>query len=389
MGCKERPGRAIFLTARTFGHFSVDFACAFLVAGFFLPEAGHTLERALGVLGYNVTAFALQPIMGALCDKRPQAAAAFWGCAGVLAALVWAAVFADSLPLLWPALALCALGNALFHAGAGREVLLDSAGEMKWGGVFVSSGALGIPLGMLLGGGFQTFPLVLLPVGALAASLLLLRRGKGYGLGLPGRCEFHAASSLPFWAAMLFALVSVAVRSFVGSAVPLPWRTGWLAVLPGAASCLGKAGGGFLADRLGARRTGVLALLVSLPLLCLGNESLPLSLLGLFFFNCTMPVSLGTAASLLPGSPGLAFGMTAQLLIVGSLPLYLWPLPQGLAEPLSAGLILISALCTALSTNDRLSGKKGKGMMPIGAGKEKNDEMVWKNDGDVPAGYHQ
>ena len=36
----------------------------------------------------------------------------------------------------------------------------------------------------------------------------------------------------------------------------------------------------------------------------------------------TMPVTLGTVADKLPNAPGLAFGLTAQFLIVGTLPLY-------------------------------------------------------------------
>ncbi len=353
------PGWGVFLAARTLGHFSVDFACAFLVAGCFLPRLEKGLEAALGVVVYNLAAFGLQPLLGALCDRLPKAKTADWGCGLVLAALLAAALFPGLVPPLWAALLLCALGNALFHAGAGRDVLLDSGGEMKWGGVFVSSGALGIPLGTLIGNLLEPFPAVLFPLGSLIFSQFLLWGSQGRREKLPGSCSFQAASRLPFGAVLLLALLSVAVRSFVGGAVPMPWKSGWLILLTGAASCLGKACGGFLADRVGARRTGVLALLLSLPLLCLGNESMALSLAGLFCFNCTMPVSLGTVASKLPDSPGLAFGLTAQLLIVGALPLYLWKLPGGLAVPLSAALILISCICIAFSSgNKRKTGKE-------------------------------
>ena len=343
---RRDAGRGLFLTARTVGHFSVDLACAALVAGAFLPGKNGE-EALLGVLVYNLAAFALQPLFGMVCDAFPKARLTAWSCGGVLAALVWAALPWGA----WPALVLCALGNALFHAGAGREVLLDSGGEMKWGGVFVSSGALGVPLGML-GGAAGRVPFLAVPGLCLAASLFLLLKTEGRREGLPGQGVFDAASARPFGAVLLLALLSVAVRAFVGGAVPLPWKTGWLVLLPGAASCLGKACGGFFADRFGARRTGVLALLASLPLLCLENGDPWLSALGLFCFNGTMPVSLGTVASKLPRSPGLAFGLTAQLLIVGSLPLYLWKLPGGAALPLSAVLILFSALCIGLSSND-------------------------------------
>lgn len=346
---KRRPGRGLFFTARTFGHFSVDFACAVLVTGAFLPAAGDKTEAFLGLLAYNLTAFALQPVMGMLCDAFPRIRLASWSCGGVLAALLWAAVLPSA---AWGALVLCALGNALFHAGAGREVLLASGGQMKWGGVFVSSGALGVPLGMLAGGAWKGAALPL-PAVLLLAALYLLWRTAACRETLPAASSFDAASALPFGAVLALALLSVAVRAFVGSAVPMPWKTGWLVLLPGAASCLGKAWGGFLADRFGAGRTGVLALALSLPLLCLGQESPWLSAAGLLCFNCTMPVSLGTVASKLPRAPGLAFGLTAQFLIVGSLPLTLWAFPGGTALPVSAALILFSALCIGFSSNNK------------------------------------
>lgn len=345
------------LAARTFSHFAVDLGCSFLAASCFVPAASAPGAAAAGILLYNLTAFALQPFLGAVCDRFPRLRGAFWGCFAVFAALLWAlSAKALSLPLpaQWPALVLCALGNALFHAGAGRDVLLGSEGKLKPGGIFVSSGALGVPLGALLSG--LSGPVWTIPAACLALSLPLLARWEITRRSLTGPCRFRAASSLPFWAVILLSLLSVAVRSFVGSVVPMVWKTGWLALAAGGASCLGKAAGGFFADRLGARRTGVLALLFSLPLLCLGNGNLWLSLLGLFCFNCTMPVSLGTVAAKLPDSPGLAFGLTAQFMIVGCLPLYFAAVPAAAVLPLCAGLTVFSALCIALSSSNFISG---------------------------------
>ena len=149
---------------------------------------------------------------------------------------------------------------------------------------------------------------------------------------------------------MGLALASVALRAFVGGAVPMPWKTGLWALAAAAAAFLGKAAGGFLADRTSPRFAGVGALLLSLPLLCLGwAHPLP-SLLGLLFFNMTMPVTLGTVADKLPNAPGLAFGLTAQFLIVGTLPLYGVSLGQGQALVLAAAGIFVSAACVALSS---------------------------------------
>ena len=167
------------------------------------------------------------------------------------------------------------------------------------------------------------------------------------GAAIPG------ASSLPFWWVVGLALGSVALRAFVGGAVPLPWKTGLWALAAAAAAFLGKAAGGFLADRLSPRLAGVGALLLSLPLLCLGwAHPLP-SLLGLLCFNMTMPVTLGAVTDKLPNAPGLAFGLTAQFLFVGTLPLQGLALGQGEALALSAAGIALSAVCVGLSSRGR------------------------------------
>lgn len=333
--------RAALLSSHTFGHFCVDFAAIFLLAGRCLPQAKGPEEVLLAIVAYNLTAFLLQPLAGALADAFPRLRMAALGYAAVLAALCGS-------PFPWPSVLLGALGNAMFHAGAGRDVLLDSAGELKWGGVFVASGAPAVPLAALAGAnGLSVFVPGILVLLALGGFFLCRKRLPG----LPRRAAFQAASGLPFGAVLLLALLSVAVRAFVGSAVPMSWKTGWLVLVPGVCACLGKALGGFLADRFGPRQVGVAALLLSLPLLCWGNGNVWLCAAGILLFNATMPISLGAVASKLPESPGLAFGLTAQLLAVGSLPLYLWTLPQGFVSPLCAGLILLSALCLALSSN--------------------------------------
>lgn len=335
---------AALLAARTWSHFGVDFACAFFVVGVFVPNAPGA--AGAGVLWYNLLAFALQPLTGALCDRFLSRLGAVGGCllvacGGLLAAFGWG----------WPALVVCTLGNALFHPGSGRDVLLLAEGRLREGGVFVSAGAVGVSCGTLLGG-FSSSPWL-----CVVCSLLLgLCAWSCWRTPCPapaGRTAFHAASRLPFWWVVGLALVSVALRSYVGALVPMPWKTGLLALAAGIASCLGKALGGFLADWSSPRLVGTAALALSLPLLCLGWESLVLSLVGLVCFNMTMPVSLGVLAAKLPESPGLAFGLTAQFLFVGMLPFYGIPLEEGPALVVAGVGIGISALCVALSSRGR------------------------------------
>lgn len=147
----------------------------------------------------------------------------------------------------WAAVVLCGLGNALFHPGGGRDALLASPGTLKEGGVFVSTGAVGVALGMFWG---TAFPLPRI-AGAMAA-LLGLCALLCWKTPLPSPREetrIPAASSLPFWWVVGLALASVALRAFVGGAVPMPWKTGLWALAAAAAAFLGKAAGGFLAGQ--------------------------------------------------------------------------------------------------------------------------------------------
>ena len=334
------------LASRSAAHFAVDLACGFVCLGVFVPGAASLEEAALGVFLYNLLAFAAQPLLGAVCDRFPRRPWAALGCLTVAAGALL-----GCLSLGWGAVVLCGLGNALFHPGGGRDALVSSSGTLWEGGVFVSTGALGVALGMFWG---TAFPRPWM-AGALAALLGLcaLFCWKTPLSQPERRAAIPGASSLPFWWVVGLALGSVALRAFVGGAVPLPWKTGLWALAAAAAAFLGKAAGGFLADRLSPRLAGVGALLLSLPLLCLGwAHPLP-SLLGLLCFNMTMPVTLGAVTDKLPNAPGLAFGLTAQFLFVGTLPLQGLALGQGQALALSAAGIALSAVCVGLSSRGR------------------------------------
>ena len=334
------------LASRSAAHFAVDLACGFVCLGVFVPGAASLEEAALGVFLYNLLAFAAQPLLGAVCDRFPRRPWAALGCLTVAAGALL-----GCLSLGWGAVVLCGLGNALFHPGGGRDALVSSPGTLWQGGVFVSTGALGVALGMFWGAAFPR-PWMAAALAALLG-LCALFCWKTPLSRPERRAAVSGASSLPFWWVVGLALGSVALRAFVGGAVPLPWKTGLWALAAAAAAFLGKAAGGFLADRLSPRLAGVGALLLSLPLLCLGwAHPLP-SLLGLLCFNMTMPVTLGAVTDKLPNAPGLAFGLTAQFLFVGTLPLQGLALGQGQALALSAAGIALSAVCVGLSSRGR------------------------------------
>lgn len=287
-------------------HFLVDFSCAFVL---FRTLRGELRWTELLIL-YNFCAFAVQMPLGLLADR--------WNRDGLVAAagalLVTVAYGLTGFP--WLAAAVAGLGNAAFHVGAGLEVLTvseDRAGPL---GLFVSPGAVGLFFGALLGKGV-VLPLWLAPIGLLCAAVALFWTRKERTGGM-------AAAALPRWKAVglpiLLPLTVVILRSYVGMTLVFPWKSQehWALVLT-TALVLGKAVGGYLADRFGAIRAAAASLVLS-ALLLLCADIPACGIMAIFLFNMTMPLTLWACARLLSGTRGFAFGILTFGLFLGFLP---------------------------------------------------------------------
>lgn len=322
------------LFAYAFSHLCVDFACFFMLFSSFRKYAASMEMLTLGFLVYNVTAFGLQPFIGYMCDIKKRIPIALTGCCIIVAGLAL-------IQFPWVSLLTCAVGNACFHVGGGIDSLVHSQGRMSRSGVFVSPGAVGVALGTLAGknGGVP----IVIPVILILISCLLLIFFAGQYLE---RTVVHFnITSLRIPSSLILALcfAVVAVRSYAGALIPLGWRTSTvLLLLPGVGACIGKAAGGILADRLGARNVGVVSLLVSIPLLCFGNQNAAFCTVGILLFNMTMPITLCAIAGKLPVNPGLAFGLTTLWLLWGNIPTFFFAMPVHFVIPVLAILILIS-----------------------------------------------
>ena len=298
-----------------------------------------TLDGAfLLILVYDLLAFAPQFAIGLVTDRlrapRPV----------LQAGLVLTAVGAALLPLgAVPAMLTVAVGNALFHVGAGVFALSVDPQRAAPAGVFVAPGALGLGLGIWLGHteSFVAWPFVLalaacLVVSALAASPELPytpRAARGPAASPEAAAAREAtgvarktdtATDAPLamgWLVTGLLLASIAVRAFVGMGGSHALPKGALVALGlPLAAFGGKALGGFFADHVGWIRTGVGALVLSAPLIAFGGASVPVVLAGLFFFQMTMPVTLAAAVRVTPRRPAFAFGLTTLALIAGTIP---------------------------------------------------------------------
>ncbi len=282
-------------------HLLVDALCAAAVFG---PLRAERSVAAL-VLLYNTLAFSTQCLVGLAADRRGKHPAA--ACAAMLAV---AAGYALPLPAL-PRVLLLGLGNSVFHVAGGAMTLERSGGRAGALGVFVAPGAVGLALGALrpeLGGAFAALlalcAAAVLPAAARSpAPETKVTDADGDGMLLP----------------VLLAL-AVSVRAVGGSAVSFPWKSGAaMTLLTALCVFAGKAAGGFVCDRLGARRTALLSILPAAVLIAFCPAWAAPSLLGQFALNLTMPVTLWLLYRAMPDAPAFAFGLAASALWPGTL----------------------------------------------------------------------
>ena len=237
---------------------------------------------------------------------------------------------------------LAALGNAAFHVGAGAIVLSASPKRTVDAAVFVGPGAVGLAIGIWTARSTDLGPWIFLGPLAVSAAIVLAfgtvaRRSRAAPLPPPSLSSAMAAVCVGA------VLLSVAIRSANGFEIgtvheghaAVLW---WLAI----AACAGNVLGGFVADRLGWIATCVLALLLSLPLLGFFVDRGTVAVLGMLLFQMTMPVTLTAVWRVFPGEAGLAFGLAALAVLLGTIPDYVCPPEWIAAGPLLLALTLVS-----------------------------------------------
>ena len=261
---------------------------------------------------YNVLAFLTQPFTGMMADKMPHR---HWLLLtsnliltlASLATLAVALYARQSEGAILTVAILLGIGNSLFHVWGGKQTAVTTGNDMRALGIFVSTGAFGLALGML----FCSWSLLyvfLLSIAFLSA-LYLIRDSHSTVKQQPSA---RPTLRLPLIIAAILALMAfVMMRSLTGetfsSAIA---RTNATVLL---------IGGGWIARWLGI--VPALALLLVVAPACYLARGLGMStlLVGLFAINCTMPITLYLANVVLKGKEGLAFGLLAAALIPGYL----------------------------------------------------------------------
>ena len=321
------PKKEVTTFAFALCHFVVDFACVstmLCAVSRVLGESGQdSLEFvALSILLYDIVAFTLQLPVGIVLDKLDKNSYA----ALLSYALVGAGVLISLFPvalLEWLAVLLLAVGNALFHSAGGLSVLNISQKHAGPSGIFIATGAIGVFLGTQSAqmGRLQiAFSLLVLLFLCALITLVVQKVNKKYWNVHNVAFDIPKFSSNTLLAIALLSLV-VALRSYVGMVMAFPWKSQMLLlVLSILGVFAGKALGGVVADRIGFRTTAIFSLIVAATLFVPSWEVPVMGLLGVFFFNFTMSITLASLANILPNAKGTAFGLASFSLAVGALP---------------------------------------------------------------------
>lgn len=300
-------------------HLLVDGLC---VCCLYLTTAD-CAEMVLTYVVYNVLAFLTQPLTGWWADRMKQK---HWMLLGAVLLLTLAVMTASirtlfDTPNIVQALLLImslllGMGNSLFHVWGGKQTAIRTENDIRALGVFVSTGAFGLAIGVVFASWLLLYAF-LLGIGVLAVAALKFSEGKApYDEAFPADLKLWEG----IWFIVALIMLIVAGRSFAGEAFSsnVPKTTTLILVL-GAVSMLGKMAGGWLVKGLGMWKA-VLLMVVG-AIICFIGKDLHISVMftGLFLVNCTMPVTLYWANTLLRGKEGLAFGLLAAALVPGYL----------------------------------------------------------------------
>ena len=215
---------------------------------------------------------------------------------------------------------LLALGNAVLHECGAVATVAESEGKIFPSALFVAGGSFGVVIGQTMGT-HQVSPYFLLIPLVLSELLCLSAKTSVRKEKYP---EFSVVSpKVAAGTVLLIAFLVTAVRSYIGYAIPISWnkevwQSFFLFFIMGA----GKALGGYLADRFGARKTAFIGTLTAIPFLLFGDRVMIVSCIGVFFFSMTMSITFAMCLSILKTNPGLAFGITTAGLFLGLLPAF-------------------------------------------------------------------
>lgn len=337
-------------------HLLVDGVCA---CGLMMTTCQIVSDfEAYGIIVlYDVLAFGTQPLTGRWVDTNDDTPHGLKLAMALLVGGSLISLFHVSWNFLvaMTGIILLGLGNSLFHVYGGKYVAVTSHNDIRVMGVFVSTGSVGLALGL----GFSSptlmavFILTLLPISILHLQYSEALTGKPSAISKEAKqTSQQHLSAIPILYLSCLMLV-VAGRSFIGEGVPTlrttihSMGTPLTMVAVSVIVMTGKAAGGFLSKMWGVRNVFCASLLLSAAvfLICPWHDAFVL--ITLLLINISMPCTLYLATKAVPRREGLVFGLLAMVLLPGYLLGYLSKSNatcQALLVPLMATILLESIL---------------------------------------------
>ena len=329
----EVTGRQYALVGiATLMHFLVDGLC--LCCTYLLTSPFNLPHLAAIFITYNLLAFLSQPLTGWMADRIRHKHWMLLGAVMLLAVAVLVTPLVMSSggeSTMFAVAALLGIGNSLFHVWGGKQVVLQVGNDIRALGVFVSTGAFGLAVAMV----FCSWTLLyifLLGIIILATAYVMtdksesqehIQRKEASTLTAQPSSYLAQRSTLNPQRVMFVLAIAAFVmfRSYLGKEFSLgAANTDAMILLLGFVTMLGKMAGGWISRWMGVVKALTMILIVVLVCMLTQRYSpvLP-ALAGLFMINCTMPITLYLANSVLPEREGLAFGILAAALMPGYL----------------------------------------------------------------------
>lgn len=286
--------------------------------------------EACGVIVlYDVLAFGTQPLTGLWMDANDANGNRLKLAIALLVGGALVSILPVSVNILTEASCaiLLGMGNSLFHVYGGKYVSVVSHNDIRVMGIFVSTGTVGLAIGL---GFYSPMLVTVFLLALLILSALHIYNAKIVQVESPllvcteetNLASVQSTVPLIFLSCLMFV---VAGRSFIGESVP-SLRTSFPSmgapltmVIVSLVVMAGKAAGGFLSKMWGVRNVFCVSMLLSATtfLMCPWHNAFVL--MTLLLVNISMPCTLYWATKAVPGREGWAFGLLAMALLPGFL----------------------------------------------------------------------
>ena len=305
-------------------HFLVDFLSCIFVLGV-VPNYCFNSENVFmeniyiaEVIMYNFFAFAFQVPLGRIMDRLK-----LYKYVGIIGFCIIGIcyVWGPANPILLASLV--GIGNALFHLEGGVNAFEQSKGTAFLNGLFVAPGAMGIFLGTAFYNKIApTYWPIIMVFAAIALLTVVQNKELPYITEEQEKIEKEGSKfnwkSIAIIATLIG--VSIIVRSIGGSAIQYGWKKGLLiGILYTILVVLGKMFGGFIADRVGLKKTAIIALSLACVSLIAGFTIPFFGYIGIFLFNVPMSITLLLLEKCNTKNLAMMVGLNTFFLFIGYL----------------------------------------------------------------------